>query len=46
VMEDSRSRVRECSERQLDLQVCSHISKDEIKEALKKITNGKAKGPD
>jgi len=26
--------------------VCGHISKDEIKEALKKMTNGKAKGPD
>ena len=45
-MEDSRSRKRECSERQLDPRVCGHISKDEIKEALKKMTNGKAEGPD
>ena len=45
-MEDSRSRVREFSERRLDPQVCGHISKDEIKEALKKMTNGKEEGPD
>ena len=46
VMEDSRGRVRERSERRLDLRVCGHISKDEIKEALKNMTNGKAEGPD
>ena len=45
-MKDSRSRVRECSERQLDTRVCGHISKDKIKEALKKMTNGKAEGTD
>jgi len=26
--------------------MCGHITKDEIKEALKKMTNGKAEGPD
>jgi len=26
--------------------VCGHITKDEIKEALKKMANGKAEGPD
>jgi len=42
-MKDSQSRDRECSERRLDPRVCGHITKD--KEALKKMTNGKAKGP-
>jgi len=46
VMEDSRSRVRECNERRLDPRVCGHITKGEIKEALQNITNGKAKDPD
>jgi len=46
VIEDSRSRDRECSERQLDPRICGHITKDEIKEALKKMTNGKAEGLD
>jgi len=46
VMEDSRSMGREYSERQLDLRMCGHITKDEIKEALKKMTDGKAEGPD
>jgi len=45
VLKDSRSRVRECTERRLDPRVCGHISKDEIKEALKKMTSGKAEGP-
>jgi len=45
VVEDSRGRVRESSERRLDPRVCGHISKDEIKEALKKMTNGKTEGP-
>jgi len=45
-MEDSRSRKRECSERHLDPRVCDHISKDEIKKALKKMANEKAGGPD
>jgi len=46
VMEDSRSRGRECSQRRLDLRMCGHITRGEIKEALKKMTNGKAVGPD
>ena len=46
VMEDSRSKESECREMHLDLRVCGHISKDEIKDALKKMTNGKAEGPD
>jgi len=46
VMEDSRSRDRECSERQFNPRRCGHITKDEIKEALKKMTNGKAEGTD
>ena len=45
-VEDVRSRERECSERRLDPRLCGHISKDEIKEALKKMANGKAEGPD
>jgi len=43
VMEDLRSRDRESSERHLD--PCEPISKDEIKETLKKMTNGKVEGP-
>jgi len=46
MMEDSRSRGRKCSERRLDPQMCGHITKDEIKEALKKMIDGKAEGPD
>ena len=45
-MEDSRSRDRECSEKRLDPRMCGHITNDEIKEASKKMTNGKAEGPD
>ena len=45
-MENSRGRVGGSSERRQDPRVCGHIGKDEIKEALKKMTNGKAKGPD
>ena len=45
-MEDSRRREKECSDRHLDSQVCGLISKDKIKETLKKMTNGKAEGPD
>ena len=45
-IEDSRSRERECGERRTDLRECGHISKDEIKEALRKMPNGKAEGPD
>jgi len=46
VMEESRSRSRECSERQLDPRICGHITMDEIKGALKKMTYGKAEDPD
>ena len=45
VMEDSRSRGREYSEMRLDPRMCGHITKDEIKEALKKMIRGKAEGP-
>ena len=46
VREDLQSREREYSDRQLNPQVCGHVSKDEIKEALKKMTNGKTEDPD
>ena len=46
VMEDSRSKDSNCSERRLDPRTYGHITKDEIKEALKKMTNGKVEGPD
>jgi len=46
VVKDSRGTVRESSESRLGPRVCGHISKDEIKEALQKMTNGKAEGPD
>jgi len=45
-MEDFQSMERESSESQLDPQLCEPISKDEIKETLKKMTNGKVEGPD
>ena len=45
-MEDSRSRDRECSKRRPDPRMDGHITNDEIKEALKKMTNGKTDGPD
>jgi len=45
-MEDSRNRKSECRERRLDPCICGLISKDEIKEVLKKVTYGKAEGPD
>jgi len=45
VMEDFRSRKRESSEKHLDPRLCEPISKDKIKETLKKMTNGKAEGP-
>ena len=45
-MEDSRSRERECGERNADLRQCGHISKGEIKEAMKKMPNGKTEDPD
>jgi len=45
-MGDSCSRGRECNDRRIDPRVCDHITKDEIKEALKKMANGKVKGPD
>ena len=37
---------REYSERRLDPRLYGPISKDEIKETLKKMTNRKAEGPD
>jgi len=40
------SRGREGSNRHVDPQVCDHITNDEIKEALKKMANGKTEGPD
>jgi len=43
---DSRSREREGGERSPDPQECGHISKDEIKEAMRKMPNGKSVGPD
>ena len=45
-MEDSRSRERECGERIMDPRECGHISKDEIKEAIRKMPSGKAEVPD
>ena len=41
VMEHFRSKERESRERRLDPQLCEPISKDETRETLKKITNGK-----
>ena len=32
--------------RHLDPQLCEPISKDEIRESLKKMSNGKVEGPD
>ena len=46
MMEDFRSRRRESSESQLDPRFYEHISKDDIKESLRKMTNGKVEGPD
>ena len=40
------SRGGEGSDRHVEPRVCSHITKDEIKEALKKMANGEAEGPD
>jgi len=40
------SRGGEGGDRHFDLRVCGHITKDEIKEALKKTGNGKAEGPE
>jgi len=45
-MVDSRSIERECGERSMDSRECCHISTDEIKEAMRKMPNGKAEGPD
>jgi len=39
------SRGGKGSDRHIDPRVCGHITKDEIKEALKKMANGKAEGP-
>jgi len=46
MMEDFRSKERKHSERRLDPRLCEPISKEETKETLKKIANGKVKGPD
>ena len=46
VMEDFRSREKEYSERGLDPRLCKPISKDEIKEIIKKMTNRKVEEPD
>ena len=46
VTEDSRSRERESRETNPDLRLGEPISKDEIKETLMKMSNGKAEGPD
>jgi len=45
-MKDSRSRERECGKRSADPQECGHINKDKIQEAMRKMPNGEAKGPD
>ena len=45
-MVNFRGRERESSEMSPDPQVCIPIRKEEIKETLKKMTNGKAEGPD
>ena len=45
-MGEAYSRGGEGSDRRIDPWVYAHITKDEIKEALKKMTNGKAEGPD
>ena len=46
MMEDFQSRSRENSESRLDPHFCEPISKDEIKESLRKMKNGKVEGPD
>ena len=46
VIEVFRSRERESSKRRLDHWFCEPISKDDIKETIKKMTNGKVEGPD
>ena len=46
MMEDFRSRSRESSATQLDPCFCEPISKDQIKESLRKMTNEKVEGPD
>ena len=45
-LEDFRSRDQESSERHPDSRLCEPISKDEIKETLKKMANGKVGGLD
>jgi len=46
VIEDFRSRERDSREGLLDPQFGEPISKDEIKEILKQMSNGKVEGPD
>ena len=43
---DFRSWSRESSESQLDPRFSEPVSKNEIKESLGKMTNGKVEGPD
>ena len=45
-MVDSRSMERECGERRVDPPECGLISKDDIKEAMRKMPDGKAEVPD
>jgi len=45
-IEEFRSRKRESSKRRIDPQLCEPISKDKIRESLKKMTNEKVEGPD
>ena len=45
-MEDFLSRERKSDEQHLDPRLCEPISKDEIKETLKKMTNGNVEGLD
>ena len=46
VLGDFWSREQKTSERQLDPRLCEPISKDEIRETLKKMANEKVEGPD
>jgi len=46
VMEDFRSSERESGKRHLNPRLCAPISKDESKEALKKMNNRKVERPD
>jgi len=45
-MEDSRSKEQEGGERSVDQRLCRRISKNEIKEAMRKMPKGKVEGRD